>query len=1024
MSRISRISSSFAVVMIVYWAYALVVVPVIEPAADLEPAGAEPIKTASGGSVEPTSRELDALKDLFGPNDWEMDRSKTKLFRNDRAKVLLQEYHNLGHGKLKLEPCTIVFDYDGPADDEAQLHRQSIILQAPQGAILQFDRPIDLRQPREANLLGGQLIGPVCIRSDWKKPGPEDDLRIVGSNVRLEKQTVTTSDPIEFRWGPHFGSGQDMQIRLLPDRRRTGKAAAGLSVAGIESFDLQHVDRLHLDLGKMDTEKGMTPIVRSRPTVGQVGKLPDEAAGKPQVDAAVDITCRGSFRFDVVGRVATFNDTVHVEKPNPIGAPDRLDCDVLLIGFVERRKANATAGPAKRPKPGSTDLEPERFEARGNPAVVTAPSEDVVARAQHIQYKLSDKSLLLDGDEQVYLQQGANRVGARRVFYQVAADQRRLGQVVAQGPGWFYGQSPDDPKQKIEAVWQDQLQIKPSDRFQQLSLTGGAELKSPGYGQLQAKEINLWLLENPSAPKRDRLKPQTLTAIENVHISSPQLSGKVAQMNVTFEDATAGQGAGGQLQRDETSAQNPRDAAGTGVAIQSSPPLTLLPSVTAGETAQPPTAQQQHFEVTGRLLTATIKYGTRQPALARLAVEEDVRVVETQTEHPGERPVEIRGDRIDATNATGPDARGTVTGRPARFEGRGVTLAGSNINIDRASRRLWVDDAGQMDILIDKDLDGRPLPALSTLTIKWQEGMAFDGQTAQFRRGVEASTPGLPSKDQITQFLLRTAEMDVRLLRPVYFSEQNQQPAGQDQQIEEIRCRGGVDADSHTFDARQQPVSHDRMNLSYLTVNRISGDINGGAGTITSVRTGSGDPLAFQPFGSPAAAPAKSDRLICLHVTYNGPLAGNTQRNMVVFREQVRMTYGPAENWDTVLTTRNPDQLGPTGAIAECDELSVVQMPAIGNEPPSLELCMLGKAVVEGTTFKALGHTITYSQSKELFTIKGNGFSPAELYRQTQPGAPASWLPAQEMVYSRKTKNAQVIKPQMLEVQLPDGRKR
>ena len=62
----------------------------------------------------------------------------------------------------------------------------------------------------------------------------------------------------------------------------------------------------------------------------------------------------------------------------------------------------------------------------------------------------------------------------------------------------------------------------------------------------------------------------------------------------------------------------------------------------------------------------------------------------------------------------------------------------------------------------------------------------------------------------------------------------------------------------------------------------------------------------------------------------------------------------PADNWDAMLTTDNPDQLGPHGVTVRCDQLSVAQMLLpVGDR--AIELEAEGNTVVEGTTFTALG---------------------------------------------------------------------
>ena len=131
MFRTARITGSFVVVVIAYWAYSLLAVPWIEPAAAPKPV------VESGGDRESQSGDLTddqvrRIRSLFQPDDWEL--KAPKILESDRARLLFQTYKNMGNGLVKLDPCTVLFDPDSPVRDEAQRVRQTIILQAPQGA--------------------------------------------------------------------------------------------------------------------------------------------------------------------------------------------------------------------------------------------------------------------------------------------------------------------------------------------------------------------------------------------------------------------------------------------------------------------------------------------------------------------------------------------------------------------------------------------------------------------------------------------------------------------------------------------------------------------------------------------------------------------------------------------------------------------------------------------------------------------------------------------------------------------------
>jgi hypothetical protein len=1015
MPRITRISGSLAAVLVAYWAYALMAVPLIDPPAPPLPPGGNPIHDPG---IDIGKQQIDAIRPLFPANAWQLDPEKTKVLESDRAKLLFQTYDtSQGGGKVVLTPCTIVFLSDGPAENEAQLIRQSIILEAPR-AILHFDHDLDLKQSNKANLLDGRLDGEIIIRSDWKQPGPEDDLLIVTKNVQLNKQSISTPERVRFNWGPHFGSGQDMEIKLLPGN----SGASGLDVAGIASFELRHIERLHLELGPEGQKLLAAPA-----KTGAKGDAGQSANSASSPKTPVDIACTGPFRFDVVRRVATFHDNVRVVKTNPTGDPDQIACDLLSLWFIERANGAGGSPPAKTATTaGSLDLAPERLEAVGNPVVVTAPSSDATAQAKRIEYNLLTKSITLDGDDPVFLQQGPDQICARSLYYESAAEEGRLGQLVAQGPGWLRGRSPERPNQQLEAVWREQLRIQPRDQYKEISFSGGVELKSPGVGQLQAKRVFFWLTEapSPSGGKKFDLQPHGLTASEEVCFGSSQISGRVDELEVWFEKEVGVQGP--EASDDHLAAASSRRVGGMGGSSLIGPDgaaVQLPPQRTSNgsEVQRLPPTVQQHFEVTGRRLRARVLYGQADPALTDLTIEDNVQLLETQTSQPGKQPVLIRGNRLDAIKANGPDAVATIVGQPAHFEGDGLGLTGATIKVNSGTNHLTIDGPGQMEITTADDLEGKPLPAPCKLLVDWQRYMDFDGRTAHFEQSVVASTPGMFSQGEMTHFQLKTATMAVQLQKPIRFAESKTQERPQ---VEAIRCEGGVTMDSRTFDVRQQLIAHDQMQVTDLGINKIGGGLTGGPGWINSVRPGAADLLRGQP-NAANNAPAKADQLYCLHVTFQKSMTGNVLFRQVTFRDHVRASFAPVDSWDAMLTTNeDPSRLGPKGAVANCDELQVFQpLLPFGGDRRAIELYMLGNAIVEGAEYKALGSKILYAQAKEVLTVEGSGLALAELFQQKRAGAPAKRVTAQKIRYFLKTKDVEVDGVQMLEIPLPGGKK-
>ncbi len=126
MQRLIRIAASLAIVVIAYWAYALLAVPRIEPSADPNHAQAITLEQRDAGKAL-VDLQIKQLHGLFAPDAWELKNPKILESESNNAKLLLQDYKNLNDGRVEIPRCTIVF---GSAADEVQ-RRQAIILEAP-----------------------------------------------------------------------------------------------------------------------------------------------------------------------------------------------------------------------------------------------------------------------------------------------------------------------------------------------------------------------------------------------------------------------------------------------------------------------------------------------------------------------------------------------------------------------------------------------------------------------------------------------------------------------------------------------------------------------------------------------------------------------------------------------------------------------------------------------------------------------------------------------------------------------------
>jgi lipopolysaccharide export system protein LptA len=1147
MQRLARIAGSFAIVLIVYWVYARAAVPWIEPS----------VRAAGGDSdgsprIEPqvgTEAYLSEVKGLFKPDAWEVDAKNPPMVLDisNRAKLLLQKYEPLGDGRVKLTPCTMIFFYDGSATSEEERLRQSIVLESPEGAIIKFDAPLDSTNLTIGRPVGGELLGNISIRSEGKSLGPEDDLRIHARQIVWNGQDATSAFPVDFQWGKNVGSGSGLHIKLA---RRDPNAAAqpGPDVGGIELFEMKQIDRLHIegDPNKASTAAGGPAAANPNPLTSATDNGP------------IDITCKGPFRFNLPGRVASFENHVAVKQVNRSGQPaNQLLGDKLSMYFVPRDKDAAA-------DPNTSNLEPERIEAQGKPVTLAAPGalpkDSVYAQGERLSYNLKTKLVELDGGAEVYLKQGENEIHGKSLKYlqDPAKGPKALGSAQVRGPGWVRAISEDRPGERLEARWNGELNLGPKDGFQVISLTGGAVLDYSGLGKMSADSIYFWLFENLQADSssRQRIKPVKMLARSNVMLdmnAKPNDAGEATQVNgafdelkVWFEQKDAPGGIRVETGRPANSQGGVEKAQGgvpstnegprmnlpvQGVSYEGSrsvpqnvPPNVIAPAHYLGQQIQPqqraafrqplvqppaaqpaaqpaivrpmdafpadpkvsvggrsgvvsnpylsggpatgvpngvgpnpppypstpeqgggsvlaPVVRQQRFAIRGGTLEAKVLLVDEKtsPELTDLVITGNVRLEETQTREPNEKPLVITGDKVEVvgvgTRLPGsPAGHGeykiTVLGQPALVVGHGLTLNGTNINLDQHANRLWIDGPGNMDLPMPDRLNGQPVPVPGTMNVKWRQGMNFDGLTASFNDQVEANSP--------TRHV-RTQNLRVTLTERVSFLDADLQNRKRD--AARLSCAGGVYLETNETDDKQQRT-YIRMQVVDLEFDLQSGELAaGGPGWLNTVRPDDGsllqDGRGFVPIHAPAPPPGSaigavvqplpSFTLLGMHVRFEGAIAGNLNPNYqrIIFNDHVRLLYAPVDDYAAML---NPDKTEPLAAnefMLKCDNLEVRNSIDAAKKTNAAEMDARGNSVVYGVVsnarekevrYTARAMRISYNTAKDQLILEGDGRADVHLYRQLQLGAPWDDTAVKKIIYYPKTNTLSTEGVQTLQI--------
>ncbi len=1000
MLPLRRFLAALLVTGLVFGVYALVVAPFLEP-----PEVAKEKLNKNRQQLIPTVT-LRPFENLFDQESWELD--DPKVIETATCTVLLKDYKPLADGRMEIMPCTLIF-YMAPTKEAVAAaakaggktaQRRPVVMRALDGAVLTFDRPLDLGKAEFGRIVGGQLRGAIQIRSPETEPGKSNDaLSVDTKGVQIERQKIYTPHVVDFRYGASSGRGRDLTITLLPASEERQDRTQ--SLGGISYLQLSQVERLHLE--------GTTSLL--------------QGAGKPNAprnDPPLEVRCQGPLIVDFDNAQARLDDHVEVTRVYEQGPPDRLTCDRLLFRLAGKGKGQmqeTTATPSRRhatPKPTSDVAHAiERIIAVGTPAIIDAPQSQLYVKAASMDFTLATRLVRLNNGPTgapVMLRLGKDQFEARGIEYE-AAEQGRLGKLFATGPGEL--ELVQASGETVHAAWKKSLHIRPDLGSQAISLLEGAHVSAGSMGTFSAAELHLWLKEVPRAAKATAksgdvakpsfsLIPERMLAIcqldqkgnplDSVEIDSSQLKARTNRLEAWFVEATP----------EQLATAAPKGQLG-------------VPGFQRENTTEPneQSATAQKLSVTGNLIQMKLLRLQGKPAVEDLAITGKVQVEEIQTERPEDVPLKLAGDAVTIVRGSGPSAKLEVKGRPAQVSARGLTMSGATIHLHRGENRLWIDGPGEAELPVPQEgLQMRSLlppvgegPATGAtgevrpVKVTWASGLNFDGLKASFAGKVQVRGEGEYAAGET---------LDVTLSQRMDFSAPKQAgPA----EIALLTLDGGkspVIVQQVTRDKAGEQTSFDNLRTGKLTIDRLANTLTAeGPGEVWSVRK---DAPALMPetAQAPDGPQQPSDgKLTYICVKFEGGIIGKLDKREIRFERQVETTYGRVNDWKERLLATKSEDLGPTGAHMKSEALTVTEM-SLSKTQKWVELEATGNVIVEGKAFTAQAARIGYTSDKDQLVLEGDGRNDAQFWHQATPGSQHSHTAAGKIRFQRKTNTLEV----------------
>lgn len=970
-ARLIRTVAALGSVGFAYLLYALIAVPLIEPSVRLAPAG-------PSYAAEPRTRSFEKL---FPAGSWELDRPK--ILETEQGTLLFDDYRPLDGGRrIRLNRCTFIrFLASKPLDATASppardaQRGRPVIMRATDGAILDFDSPLDVASGEFGKLSGGQLAGDVVITGPPSAPDAQDALRFTTRDVQIDARRIWTPHDVEFEYGPHRGRGRDLRIEwsqaTLPP---TADGSPRVSVGGIRTLELVHLERLELQVpadksaGSPHT-LGRTPPEaerRAAPTTGKAATVPAEVA------------CRGPLRIDFDQQVAVLSEQVQLLRHNLDGAADQLRCEVLEIYFGAEVAADGAVPKNSADRP--TQWQARRLVALGGPASVHLGSRNADIRAGRIEYDLLDRTIRLVDEHQVRIVDGTYDVEAKQLEYELA-ETGRLGRLWAQGPGRLHAKA-GERHGELQAAWEQEVRLRPHENNLVLSLLRGSVAFNTEQ-HFSADEMHLFLVETTASGPGEvyGVAPDRLKAVGNVKLDSPRMSALVREGNLWFV-------------RQESATRSP---AGQTTRWQAAQPA-------AGNVAKN-SAVESKYDLQADVLQAQVLLGS-QPQVQRLTLQTNIRFRQLQGDT--RQALSLEGEVLEIQDAHTTAARAVLIGNPARVAAGEMQLVGGEFQLAQAENSLQVLGPGSMTLPAPSTAP-RPLPPLQ---VAWQGGMRFNGRLALFDRQVHVQGSSVQANGELVKLQGTSDSIHVTLTQRIDFT---QPEAARQVDVAEMAFDSEVLLQSESLDPAGQLKASQRTAMRNLRINRTTGELRGdGPGWISSVHRrepGVGEPLPAAPEGQPSSG------IEYLRIQFLRGLEGNLHYGEIAFLERVKAVYGPVAAWDQTLDETQPP--GPTDSfvISDSDRLAVADMSSRAGTFKDMELEATGNAVVRGSNFSATAQRICYVRSKDQVIAEGDGRNEAILkYQPAQSHTVPVELKAGKILFCPSTRQFELNGVRALEL--------
>jgi len=901
-----------------YWLYALLAVPMIEPARS----AAQQVDDEYWQA--PPSARRQALKTIFPEGAWELDNPKT--IENRQGILLFRDYQQ-HEGELVISPCTLVLFSEDPQGESSG---RVFIMQSPGGAVVESNDILEVSPHGSSTSTNGRLIGDVSIYSPETGPGKNDEVRFITRNIQIDDNRIWTTHDVWFEFGPHRGRGRDLFINLtsVDSTATTGDEATGSTLARVDSLELVEVDEISLQLQRNLFDRHSKASTTN-------------ASGKP---VTAKITCDGEFRLDFAESKLSIAENIEVSLSDEDGhLNDQLRCEQLSLEFGQFPTTHV-GGDAEANSDWMTSLSVLSATARGNPIVLDAPSSDLSIRTGKLDFNLVDGRITVDDPEQSVFKYGAHQFNVPYLRYDLPPEKGQLGTFEAKGSGEYIGLLEDGADERIRASWQRDCLLRKQDGEHVLSLVGKADLTFSKRGKMSSDQLHIWVRED-STQDQQSIVPTKMAAIGNVILDTPELHGQTKRVDVWINDP-------------KLNAQKPL-----------SDPLSNA-IATPNDTDIP----RNRYHVSGDSVQIQMTRQESSAGLEAISFFGNVQFKQQDRTAPNNIPLILTGDVLQIQQSPQGPLNVLIQGNqqkehPARIAIDSVELVGHVLKMNQELNQVWIDGPGYL-IHAPKLEPDNGVGDIKRLS--WTQQMRFDGKTITMAGDVRTRGGQQLDNGHQLNVAITGGFAEASLSNKIIFS-QNAVP--KDVELLDIRYGDNVAMQTQTVDRSGLQHSTQQFNMQEVSINQQTGDLTIlGAGWLRSVQRNKEKTASATPNTQPTRVitPGASNLpLSYVHVKFERGGAGNLYQRFIHFDSKVAAIYGPVANWQEKLELANSKMPGPNTVQLNCERLTIADISRGKSREPQLAITAAGNTYVESMQYTAQAARLTYSQPKDMLVLEG-----------------------------------------------------